>query len=137
MEEDKKLDDFIRKSIKDIGLESPSVDFSDLIQAKILTNTNLSPHLTYKPLLPKTVWVFVVLFVAVIFAHAVFGQPELQTTWFSMAQLNKLASFNILGKIPIIPISSTLVYGILTFTIFVWVQILIIKKRVDKHYNFN
>lgn len=137
MEDDKNLDNFIRKSVKDIGLEKPTEGFTELILSKIQPSTQVSPAFVYEPLLSKKAWFLMLLIVAAIFVYVIYGQFEQETTWLWMAKLNDLASFNLFGKIPNIPISNTFVYGMLAVTFFVCIQILILKNRVDKAYNFN
>ena len=137
MEEDKELDNFIRKSIKDIGLEKPTEGFTDLILSKIRANTQVSATFVYKPLISKTVWFLILLLVITIFLSVIFGQFEQETTWLWLTKLNDLASFNLFGKIPNLPISNTFVYGIVAVAFFVCIQTLILKKQIDKAYSFN
>ena len=137
MEENKKLDDFIKKSIKEVGLEKPSVNFTDLVVSKIEAES-AKPHVfQYQPIFSKSTWLIILAMVTAIFVYVIFGNPDLETTWFSISQLNKMTTFNVLGKIPSYDVSSTFVYGILIFTFFVMVQVLVIKQRFDKYYSLN
>lgn len=137
MEENKELDNFIRKSMHEVGLENPSLDFTNLVMSKIKVDTKRSPVFIYKPLFSKSTWFIIIAVVVAIFAYLIFGQPAVKTTWLSIAQLNKLASFNLMGKMPNIPVSNTFIYGILAVAFFVWVQILVLKKHFDKAYSHN
>lgn len=137
MEENKELDDFIRKSINEVGLENPSEDFTNLVMSSIKVDSETSTVFKYQPLISKTTWFIIITLVAAIFAYVIFGQPNTKATWLSAIQLNKLSSFNLMGRMPSISVSNTFVYGILAVTFFVWIQILVLKKRVDKTYNFN
>ena len=133
MEEDKKLDSFIRKSIKELGLEKPSLQFTDVVLSKIQGNTSVSPTFVYKPLFSKSTWLIILTVVATIFVYLILDQSEIKTTWFSIAKLNQLASFNLFGKMPSLPISNTFVYGFLIFSFFAIVQVFMIKQRFNKH----
>lgn len=137
MEENKKLDDFIRKSIKTVGLEEPSVDFTDLVLSKIQFESDKSAVFEYRPLFSKSTWAILIAIVAAIFIYVIFGNPDLDHTWFSFSQLNKMTAFNVLGKIPTYDVSSTLLYGVLIFTFFVLVQIFLINQRFKNHYKLS
>lgn len=137
MEENKKLDDFVRKSIKEVGLDNPSLDFTNLVMSKIQMDTERSAIFVHKPLLSKSTWFVIIAMVVAIFAYVIFGQPEQETTWLWFSKLNDLASFNLMGSMPNITISRTLTYGILAVTFFVWIQIFLLKKHIDKAYSLN
>lgn len=137
MEENKKLDDFIRKSINEVGLENPSVDFTNLVMSKIKVDSEKSTVFIYQPLITRKTWFIIIMVVAAVFAYVIFGHSNKEATWLSVIQLNKLTSFNLIGSIPNIPVSTTFIYGIMAVTFFVWVQILVLKKRFDKAYKFN
>ena len=136
MEENKDLDDFIRRSVNEVGSENPSLNFTNLVMSKIKADTKRSSVFIYKPLFSKTTWFAIIAMVMAIFGSVIFGQHEQETTWLSVIQLNKLTSFNLFGNMPNFPVSSTFVYGILAVTIFIWVQIFILKKHFYKSYSF-
>ena len=135
MEENKKLDHFIRKSIKNVGLENPPTDFTDSVMSKIQSSTEVNAVFVYKPLLSKFVWLVILSIVALVFAYVILASPIVETTWFSIAQLNQMITFNVSGKIPNFEVSSISVYGISIFTLFAVLQIFMVKQRIDKHFS--
>lgn len=135
MEENKKLDDFIKKSVQEVGLEKPSLDFTDLVLSKIEVESEKSPAFQYQPILSKSTWFIILAMVAAIFGYVIFGNPNLENTMFSFSQLNKMTAFNILGEIPSPEVSNTFIYSFLIFTIFVILQVFMIKQRLDRHYD--
>lgn len=137
MEENKKLDDFIKKSIQEVGLEKPSLDFTDLVLSKIAAESEISPVFHYQPILSKSTWFIILGTVASIFGFVFFGNPDLENTMFSFLQLNKMTAFNILGEIPSPEVSNTFIYSFLIFAIFVIVQVFMIKQRLDRQYDMS
>ena len=137
MEENKKLDDFIKKSVQEVGLEKPSLDFTDLVLSKIEVESEISPAFQYQPILSKSTWFIILAMVAAIFGYVIFGNPNLENTMFSFSQLNKMTAFNILGEIPSPEVSNTFIYSSLIFTIFVILQVFIIKQRLDRQYDLS
>jgi hypothetical protein len=137
MEENKELDDFIRKSVNQVGLEKPSVDFTNLVISKINANVARSSVFVHQPLFSTTTWFIIAAIVVAIFAYVIFGQTGQESTWNSIFQLNKLASFNLMGSIPKIPVSNTIFYGVLSVAFFGCLQIIVLKKRVDNAYKLN
>lgn len=134
MEENKKLDDFIKASIKDIGLEKPSVDFTELVLSKIEADTQMNAVRVYKPLFSKMAWFVLVTVVASIFGYAIFSSPEVESSWFTLSQIDKLITSNLTAKISVLAVSNTYVYGFLMVTLFLCVHVILLKQRFDKQY---
>lgn len=135
MEENKELDDFIKKSIQEVGLENPSEDFTNAIFSKI-ENQNSTTFVT-KPLLSKYVWFGILTFVAAIFGFVIFGNMSMESTWGNAIQLNKLTSVNLSLKMPNLPFSNVFVYGLVAVAVFIWIQVLVLKKQLDKRYRLH
>ena len=69
MEENKELDDFIRRSIKAAGLEKPSVDFTDSVLSKIKLANEQESVMVTKPLFSKTTWFLILAAVVAVFSY--------------------------------------------------------------------
>lgn len=134
MEEDKNLDDFIRKSIKEVGLEKPSVDFTDSVLSKIATANQKKSVLVTKPLLSRTTWFLTLAALAAIFGHVIFSNSTTESTWLAAVKLNKLTSFNLSLHIPELSSSTAFIYGSIAIVLFVWIQVFLVKQRLDKRY---
>lgn len=134
MEENKALDDFIRKTISEVGLESPSTDFNDLIWEKIERETTENTTYVHQPLFSKTTWFCFGAVFTSIFIYAIIGNYEKSHIWFSLINLNRFTSLNIGSVLSKMEISNLYVYGILILTLSVICQVFIIKKRHDKQY---
>lgn len=134
MEEHKKLEDFIKKSVKEIGYDSPTVDFTDKVLAKVRakaeTKTETLPE--YRPVLSKKAWAAILALVAIVSGLVIFNDTGLNNGWLS--RLDTLFAFDWSIPIPHISISNTLLYGLLIGTFFVLVQVLMIKQFLDRRY---
>ncbi len=135
MEENKKLDDFIRKAIKEVGLEKPSLDFTDLVLSKIQTEEEKSAVFKFQPILSKKTWFIIICAIITLFAYLLLGDLEMESPWFSISQLNRLTAYNLSATLPDLPISSTFIYGFLIFTFFVVVQVFMLKQRVNRSFD--
>ena len=107
MEENKELDDFIRKTIKEVGLEKPAHDFTDSVLSKIEKASQQTPMVVAKPLFSKLVWFFIVSGVLSIFGYVIFNSSGAEKTWLAAIQLNKLTSFNLSMNMPELNYSTT------------------------------
>lgn len=137
MEENKELDDFLRKSIQEIGLDKPSLDFTSVVMSKINVEAERSVVFVHKPLFSTSTWFVVIAMVAAIFSYVIVGQSKKETTALWLSKLNNLTSFNLMAHMPEILVSNTFIYGILAVTFFVWVQIFLLKKHIDNAYSLH
>ncbi len=134
MEENKQLDDFIRKSIKEAGLEKPTVDFTDAVLSKITVANQKDSFLVTKPLLSKTTWFLTFAAIAALFSYVLFSDSTTESTWLAAVKLNKLTSFNLSLNFPEVTFSAAFIYGSMAIAVFVWLQVFIIKQRLAKRY---
>lgn len=134
MEENKELDDFIRKSIKEVGLEEPSVDFTDLVLSKVELVNQKERVLITKPLLSKTTWFLILAAVVTIFGYVLLANSTVESTWLAVIQLNKLTSFNLSLNMPELSFPTTFIYGSIAIALFVWIQVFLLKQRLNKTY---
>lgn len=131
MEENNELEDFIRKSIKEVGLEKPSVDFTDSVLSKIAANQKDSV-LINKPLFSKTTWFIILAAIGFIFGYAILTNSNNESTWLAAVQLNKFTSFNLSLNLPSLGYSRTFIYGSIAVALFVWIQVFLLKQRLNK-----
>jgi len=134
MEKNKELDDFIRKSIKEVGLETPSIDFTDSILSKIAVANEKNSLLVTKPLLSKTTWFLILAAVAAIFGYVLLGNSTTESVWLTAIQLNRLTSFNLSLNMPNLAPSATFIYGSIAIALFVWIQVFLLKQKLNRRY---
>jgi len=134
MEENKKLEDFIKKSVKKVGLEKPSIDFTDSVLSKIAVANEKGSVLVTKPLFSQTTWFMILAVMALIFAYVLVGESTTESAWLATIKINKLAYFNLPLNMPKLTYSSTFVYGSTAIVLFVWIQVFLLKQRLNKVY---
>ena len=135
MEENKELDDFIRKIVEEVGFEQPSDNFTNTTLSKIelITENNST---VYKPIISRSIWVGIVVVVIGIFIYVIFNKPSIEIGWLSLLNLNKLAAFNTSLRMPDIFVSNIYIYACIVLAFFVGVQVLFLKRHFEKRYMF-
>ena len=126
-ENDKNVEQFIEKVMKETSLETPSFDFTSKIMAQVSV-LEQNKVKEYKPLISKKIWfsIFVVL-VAMVF-YSIFANNE--KTQFDIDFSAKISSL-----IPTIHVSDVTTYSVLIVTLMVLIQISILKNYFDKRFN--
>ena len=126
----KQLDAFLKKQIKELPLESPSKNFTANIMSALHAESALS-HIKYKPLISKKIWLAVAaVVVAVLFIP--FQKQEgglLEKVSIDFSFIDKL---NFGGALEGLSVSSTAFYGLLFFAIMIFVQVVYLKGYFDK-----
>lgn len=135
MEENKEreLDIFVKRVVHEIGLEQPSIDFTESVLSKIQVQTQKSA-ISYKPLISKSAWWVLATIFFGICIYVIFGNPPMEIAWPAFSGLNKLTAFNLSVKIPFQSVSNAYVYGFLGLTFFMGIQVFVLKHRFDKRY---
>lgn len=134
MEENKQLDHFIRKSIKEVGLEEPSIDFTEAVMSKLAIAHQKDPVFVAKPLLSKTIWFLIWAAVAAIFAFVIFSDSTVESTGLVSKQLHQLTSFNLAINVPKFSFSDAFIYGSMAIALCVWFQVFLIRNKLAKGY---
>ncbi len=136
MEEDKKLNEFLKKSVKMVGLEKPSSDFTQVVLSKITKETQIQKEYKYTPLFSKTAWVVVCSVVVAIFVSAIFANSSTESTLYTLLKLNQLTAFNLSGSLPNIPFLNIFMYGFCAIAFFAWMHIFLVYKPFKKRYQW-
>lgn len=131
---ERELDTLAAKIVKAKTLDVPSLDFNLKVMNKIeLANSKSS--IVYVPLISRKTWGIIGfgLFCVVLFPFLVQDSGKVGV-WYYNFEWPQFQLPNILDRLPVILISDTLVYGILAFTLFLYVQILFLKKYFDARF---
>ncbi len=134
MEENKELDNFVRSAVREIGLEKPSVNFTDSVLSKINTVSQKNTISVTKPLIPKSVWFCILCVMAVVFGYVIFNSSNAESTWLAAVKLNQLTSFNLSLNMPEFSLPTAFVYGSVAIALFACLQVLLLKQKLDKNY---
>ena len=127
------LDAFAKKYIKEVEIETPSVDFTANIMQSILQTENLE---LYKatPLISKKVWGVLAI---VLIGSMVFVSKGTSLSWIKMPafKMNYLSRIQIPNVFENITISNTMLYACFFFTVMVFIQIYYLKNHLTKKYD--
>lgn len=134
---DKQLDDFVKKIVKSSGLDTPSDGFTQSIMSNILAQEEKITTIEYKPLISKISWAVLATCGVLLFAFVIFGNADLNVDW--IPRIDHVASFKIgfVDSLKQLRLPNTLVYALIGLTLFVYVQIIFLKKHLENRYELN
>ncbi len=131
MNENKELDTFIKKMVKEAGLESPSANFTHKVLGKIQRGTQQSHVTIYQPLISRTTWILLALVILSLFGYLVLVTENESATWFSILNVDFLSKYNIFALLANTSISETLIYSTIGLSIIVYIQLFLLKRYMD------
>ncbi len=131
---DKKLDDLIRKSVKEVGLESPSADFTKTLLSKIEASAQKDATTAYKPLISKAGWAILILILVALSGFALYGNLDSNLAWLEKINMGALPKLQLMDAFPNLAVSNIFFYGFLIFGIFAFIQLVLFKQRLDRQY---
>lgn len=127
---ERELEKLTAKIIKEETLVSPSSDFTDRIMSQI----KIAEHAptVYVPLISKMGWAIIggifFVFLALFFLSETVSTDNI---WVDTIEIPQVHLPNVLVNLFKIPVLDTLVYGILAFTLFLYIQIFVLKRYFD------
>lgn len=125
------LDDFIKRAVKEAGLESPSLHFTDEVLQKVQVISQKSPTAVYHPLIPKTVWwTLVVAFIGIL-CYAVLGNGNTKSEWIPNLDFAWFSNWNIWDSIPVISVSDTVIFSAVAIGFLIAMQLVVLKRYMD------
>lgn len=134
MEEDKenqKITAFAKKYLKEMELESPSVDFTSTIMDVISDLKTGKSTVTYKPLISKKGWFLLATSILTILLVSVKG---IESKWLTFPELNFsfLEKINISGLFDGFSVSNTVLYAACLFAVLIAIQLVYLKGYFEK-----
>ena len=131
---DKQLDDFVQKVVKTAGLETPSDQFTQSIMSKIKAQSAVT-H--YKPLISKRSWLVLCSIVIFLLAYVFFGNLDLNISWLPSIDAIAMDNMGIIDALSNLRLPDTLLYGLTGLTLFIYVQIVFLKKHLERRFTIN
>ncbi|TBV27549.1 hypothetical protein DMZ43_00375 [Meridianimaribacter sp. CL38] len=130
--ENKYVEAFTDKVLKDTKLESPSFDFTDAVMSQVEA-IQYSKATRYKPLISKPVWVVISIGFLSFVAYLLFQKnTKSSSEWFTNIDFSLIFD-NALAKLfSNLQFSNIFVYAMLLFAIMLCVQISWLKNYFDK-----
>ena len=131
MEENKhrEYDAFVKRMVNEAGLEEPPSNFTDIILSKIEAVQKTNNVFVYKPLISTKIWWFLTVVILVFFGYVIYGDPEIETGFPYVLEMNKWAAFDLSAMIPNIVLSNTFVYGCMALAFFIGIQVYLLDRR--------
>ena len=125
------LDKLAKKAMKSSSLESPSLDFTANIMARVEAYAT-SDITVYKPLITKKAWIVILVVVFAGLGYTIFVSGIESLGWFDKIDYSIISNNKVTQAISGITISKILAYSIGFFGLLFFVQIPMMKHYFDK-----
>ena len=131
--DDRKLEEFVSRLMKDHRLEEPSQNFTANVMREVLVHSK-SKSVVYKPLIPKSVWVGITTCILVLLAVVYFIPLSSEMSLFNGFK------FPDFPENPVVDLSynfsKTFMYAAILFAIMLSIQIPVLKHYFNKRMAF-
>lgn len=131
--ENKEIDNLIRKVIEKAPLESPSFDFTAQIIAQ-LEHAQQSEATVYKPLISKTAWLFIFGAVAAMLFYTFKDTAPQVTSSFRVIDFSFLGSNKVLNTFSRLTFSNTVLYALLSLSVLLLIQVSVLTSYFNKRF---
>ena len=128
------LDKLARKVMQSSSLESPSLDFTANIMAKVKAS-GISHITVYKPLISKSTWLIVAVLIFGGLSYGIFGDIE-GLGWVDKVDLSVISNNKITEAISGITFSKTAMYAIGLCGLVFFIQIPMMKYYLNKRLEY-
>ncbi len=129
------LDKLAKKVMQSSSLESPSLDFTANIMAKV-EDLAISHITVYKPLISKRSWLLISILVIGSLSYGVFGSGLEGLGWFDTIDFSIITNNKVTEAISGITFSKTLMYAVGLCGLLFFVQIPMMKHFFDKRLEY-
>lgn len=123
----------IEHLIKEADLHHPSIDFSKNVMGQIEALAE-QKEMVYRPLISKKTWLIISVVLALIFIALIFLTDE-KGSILNRIDLSFLNFENLKNPLSGFTFHKTTLYGILFFAILFFVQIPLLKRRIDRSFS--
>lgn len=131
---EKKLDGLVRKSVREVGLETPSNNFTEMLLSKIEVIPGKSVATTYQPLITRLGWGVIALIATGVSALILSGKVDTRLEWMESVNFADSIQTAIFDIVPEVTLSYTVIYSLLIFSACVVIQVLLLKHHLNKRY---
>jgi hypothetical protein len=131
--ENKQMDNLIRKVIEKAPLESPSFDFTARIISQ-LEHVKQSETTVYRPLISKTGWLAIFVAVAALIIYARNDIQSQTTSSFGIIDFSFLVSNRGLNTLSRLSFSNTVLYAFGALSIMLLLQVSILTSHFNKRF---
>lgn len=131
--ENKEMDNLIRKVVEKAPLESPSFDFTTQIMTQ-LEHVKQSEATVYKPLISKTVWLFIFGAVTAMMCYAFTDLAPQDESTFRGVDFSFLTSNKVLNTFSRLTFSNTVLYAVLSLSVMLLIQVSVLTSYFNKRF---
>ena len=132
---EQQLDKLAKKAMQSSLLESPSLDFTANIMAKV-KDLAISHITVYKPLISKRSWLLISILVIGSLSYAILGNGFESLGWFDNIDYSIISNNKVIEAISGITFSKTLMYAVGLCGLLFFVQIPMMKHYFDKQLEY-
>ena len=129
------LDKLAKKVMQSSSIESPSLDFTANIMAKVEVSA-INNITVYEPLISKRVWLLILILVIGGMSYGFFGNGLEGLGWFDNVDLSIISNNKVTDAISGIAFSKTLMYAVGLCGLLFFIQIPMMKYYVEKRFEF-
>ena len=122
-EEEKQLDEFIRKMVTDTGLEKPGPDLKNNIMRGLKKRYS---RVVYRSLIPRKAWVVLAVSLVVFVGFALYNPLGIGAMNIDLFPWDLGTLF---GSVSMITLSAFVIFGVMML-----LQVLLLKRRIDQNY---
>lgn len=128
---DKHIEKFVDKMMKEISLDTPSVDFTAQIMSQVL-KIKTSQTTVYKPLISKWVWYGIFISMLGLITYLSFNDSAVSAGLLEKFNLGTLPKFSMPNLFSGLHFSKTTIYACVLLTLMLFIQIPIIKHVMNR-----
>lgn len=132
-QEDKQLDDFLRKAIKEVSLKTPAENFTEQLLQKIAVEKQQS-NISYTPIITTKGWIFIFSAILLIISYLYKSNTSVTSEQNQILAIfnNILSAFDFTFSINF---PETFSYAIVLLIPLLLIQITLLKKHFNKQYD--
>ncbi len=131
---DSEFDDYLKQAIQEVGIDSPSVNFTDGVMGKIKLSQNTTKVILYRPLISSAGWIGIAFGVLAFLIFVFFEGKVSSIEYFSGPKWDILMNSNFWQRATEWRISKTVIYGFAFLALFMSIQVVLLKHHFDKRY---
>ncbi len=128
---DKNIERLVDKAMKHSELESPSLDFTNVVMSQVGA-LKQSAVTTYKPLISKPMWFAIFAIGLSIALYIMLGTSTTETGWLNYIDLSVLTNIKFSFALPEFAVSKTVIYAVVLFGLMLFIQVPILKHYFDE-----
>lgn len=128
---DKHIEKLVDNTIKNSKLESPSLDFTNIVMTRV-NAIQKSTLTTYQPLISKPWWFAIFVMALLVVLYIILGPSTNESNWLSLIDLSVLKDNKLSTILSGFKVSKIVMYSVVLFGIMLFIQVPILKNYFDK-----